>query len=362
MAHVIASRVSETSTSTGTGDFTLGGAATAHKTLASRCSVGDTVDYVIEAVDANGSPSGDWEAGIGTYSAANTLTRTTVKESSNSDALVSFAAGNKKVFIAPSATRATWAREKLTSSRTYYVRTDGSDSNNGLANTSGGAFLTIQKAIDVIADTLDINRQTVTVQLADGTYTSGATMRSLVGSNLITIQGNNSTPSNVVVSTTSSNCFTSSIPGATLYVKDMKLQTTTSGICVQATNGGFVSVNNIDFGAAATSHMYSTVTGSTVQVVGNYTISGNSPVHVIVLIGAVFLCDGRTVTISGTRNFSTAYLYMRGSSSATISGNTFSGSATGKRYDLTLNASCYSAGATLPGDVAGTTATGGEYA
>lgn len=41
-------------------------------------------------------------------------------------------------------------RDLLTTNRTYYVRTDGSNSNNGLANTSGGAFLTIQKAIDTV--------------------------------------------------------------------------------------------------------------------------------------------------------------------------------------------------------------------
>lgn len=37
------------------------------------------------------------------------------------------------------------------SDQTYYVRTDGSDSNNGLSNTSGGAWLTLQHAANTVA-------------------------------------------------------------------------------------------------------------------------------------------------------------------------------------------------------------------
>lgn len=101
MAHVIEDRVQETSTTTGTGAFTLAGAVTGFRAFSAVCSTSDTVPYIIEEVDANGVPDGDWETGIGTYSAANTLTRTTVLESSNAGAAVNWAAGDKRVAIGP---------------------------------------------------------------------------------------------------------------------------------------------------------------------------------------------------------------------------------------------------------------------
>lgn len=98
MALIVKDRIKETSTTTGTGAFTLAGAVTGFKTFASVCATNDTCYYCIEAVNASGVPTGEWETGLGTYSAANTLTRTTFSDSSTGSA-VSFAAGTKNVYI-----------------------------------------------------------------------------------------------------------------------------------------------------------------------------------------------------------------------------------------------------------------------
>jgi len=105
MAHILKPRVAETSTSTGTGAFTLAGALTGYQSFASAMATSDTTEYVIVAVDSSGNPTGDWEEGFGTYSGTNTLTRTTVSASSNAGSAVTFAAGDKLVLMTPQASR-----------------------------------------------------------------------------------------------------------------------------------------------------------------------------------------------------------------------------------------------------------------
>lgn len=95
----IADRIRETTTTTGTGALTLAGAATGFAAFSTACAVGDTCYYGLQAVDGSGNPTGAWEVGVGTYSAANTLTRTTVFASSNSGAAVSLAAGATQVWL-----------------------------------------------------------------------------------------------------------------------------------------------------------------------------------------------------------------------------------------------------------------------
>src|SRR6185369_10759347 len=91
-------------------------------------------------------------------------------------------------------------REKLTANRTYYVATTGLDTNTGLA--VGTPFLTIQKAIDTAAG-LDLGIFTITINVADGTYTGGMVPKTLVGAGGIIISGNTTTPTNCIVAVTS---------------------------------------------------------------------------------------------------------------------------------------------------------------
>lgn len=100
MPRIAEDRVLETTTTTGTGALTLAGAVTGFRAFSAvMTSPSDTCYYVIEAVDGSGVPTGEWETGLGTYSAANTLTRTTVLESSNSGSVVTLSAGTKRVFM-----------------------------------------------------------------------------------------------------------------------------------------------------------------------------------------------------------------------------------------------------------------------
>lgn len=99
MAHIYADRVMETTTTTGTGDITLGGAVTGFSSFASRLSTSDTFDYTIFAVDGDGVPTGAWETGVGTYLGSSQFSRS-VAQSSSGDAAVNFAAGTKRVALA----------------------------------------------------------------------------------------------------------------------------------------------------------------------------------------------------------------------------------------------------------------------
>jgi len=94
MAFVLADRVKETTTTTGTGTVTLLGASTGFQSFS---AIGNTNTTYYTIAGQTGS---EWEVGIGTYTlSGTTLARTTVISSSNAGSLVNFSAGTKDVFV-----------------------------------------------------------------------------------------------------------------------------------------------------------------------------------------------------------------------------------------------------------------------
>src|SRR6056300_922479 len=99
MALVVNDRVKETSTTTGTGTFTLAGAVLGFETFST--AIGNTNTTYYSIVNENG----EFEVGLGTVGAG-TLSRDTILSSSNSDAAVNFSAGTKDVFCTLPASKA----------------------------------------------------------------------------------------------------------------------------------------------------------------------------------------------------------------------------------------------------------------
>lgn len=103
MPLVVKDRVRETSTSTGTGTISLGGAGAGFQSF-SVIGDGNTTFYTI--ADA---ATGDFEVGIGTYTAAGAiLSRDVVLESSSGGTAINFAAGPKDVFVTYPAERSVY--------------------------------------------------------------------------------------------------------------------------------------------------------------------------------------------------------------------------------------------------------------
>jgi len=148
MALVLADRVRETTTVTGTGTATLLGAVSGYQSF-SAVGNANTTYYVI----ANQSAS-EWEVGIGTYTASGTLlSRTTVLSSSNSGSLVNFSAGTKDVFVDYPASKAVY--EDASGNIDSYPITGGTINGTtvGATTPAAGTFTTLTAQTEVLKGT-----------------------------------------------------------------------------------------------------------------------------------------------------------------------------------------------------------------
>jgi len=258
-------------------------------------------------------------------------------------------------------------REILTAARTYYVRTDGNDSNTGLVNNSSGAFLTLQKAINVASGNLDIGIYDVTIQLAAGTYSTsvGNVLKTCVGSGKVIIIGDETTPANVVIHCTSTPAlFLYEQAGTTYSLRGLKLTSTGSAAYgMRIRYGAALTFQNLNFGSLAGAQAIRADDNGIIEVTGNYEISGGCGFHILLNAGGRLRCQSKTITITGTPAWSSYFLGASFTATVIANGNTYSGSATGARYLVETNAVVYTAGGAtyFPGNAVGSTATGGQY-
>ena len=244
---------------------------------------------------------------------------------------------------------------KLSGNTTFYVRSDGSDSNDGSANTAGAAWLTIQKAINVLGG-YNLNGYTATVQVADGTYTGAVSVTRPFVNGLVVLVGNTTTPANCHLNVAGS-CL--SITRAQFEVKGFKL-TASAGSCIAVVSALVDITGAMDYGAATGSHI-SSVRSSAVTIGANYTISGGAAQHYNVVNNSVVNLNATlTVTLSGTPAFSTAFCLLSNAGRLGLATylTTFSGAATGIKYIIESNCeiqttSGYDVQDQLPGSIQG---------
>ena len=99
MALVVADRIKETTSTTGTGTYTLAGASSGFEAFS---VIGNSNTTYYCCTDGT-----DFEVGIGTYTASGTtLARTTILQSSNSDSAVNWGSGTRDIFVTQPAEKA----------------------------------------------------------------------------------------------------------------------------------------------------------------------------------------------------------------------------------------------------------------
>ncbi|MER9188638.1 hypothetical protein [Mesorhizobium australicum] len=258
-------------------------------------------------------------------------------------------------------------REMLTANRTYYVRTDGSNSNTGLVDSAGGAFLTLQKAWDTVA-ALDLSIYAIVIQVRDGTFTTGINMAAMpVGGSGITIQGNTTTPANCFINATT-NCFATSAPlPCGMTIQGFKLAFTGANLsAIRMSAPGTIVTSNMVLAGGSTSFAgayNASERGSRIIVSTGLTVSGNMSA-LCSADGGVIQFFGITVTLTGTPAFSWATMSATSFGLIMVSGVTFSGAATGTRYNVNSNGGINTGGggaSYIPGNSVGSAASPGWY-
>jgi len=311
MALVINDRVKETTTTTGTGAVSLGGATTGFEAFSAGVGNSNTTYYVIAHQTAN-----EWEVGLGTLDGdSSDLTRTTVISSSNSDSAVDFAAGTKDVFCTVPASKLL-VEDANNLTVTGDLTISGDDLTMG-TNTSGAAL---------IGDGTNFNPVAIS-----GDITIGTTGTAAIGSGVIVNADVNSSAAIAM----SKTAFTAGT-GVSLSTNTLNVDAAQTGITsILATDVkiGEDDQTKVDFETANTINFYADNEKQLILTDGALTPGSNAIVDLgtdaLEFKDAYFdgTLEADAITVGGT-NISAIYSAIAGSSSIVTTGALDSGSIT----------------------------------
>lgn len=256
-------------------------------------------------------------------------------------------------------------REQLTANRTYYVRTDGSDSNSGLADSAGGAFLTLQKAMDTVA-ALDISTFTVTVNVRAGTYTGGVTLKAIVGAGTVEFIGDETTPGNVFIDAASGRAVNSGSATGTFIVAGFKLKGASTNDVIVGSRCRLTLRNN-EYAGTSNFRVQCYNFGSVAFAGSSNLISGGGSGFFGALAFGYIEAFSVGFTLTANVTYSSAFAVATQLGIISAFGGSYTLGAfgvAGARYSVSLNSLILSGGggaSYFPGSSAGSTATGGQY-
>jgi len=311
MALVLADRVQETSTTTGTGTLTLDGASSGYQTFSAGIGNGNTCYYTIQ------SDTGAWEVGVGTVGAA-TLARTTLISSSTGGA-VSFS-GTLTVFVTYPAEKAVYGES------TTLVAPSGAllpvaSGGTGIGTLTGyvkGSGTSAMTASATIPNTDITGLGTMSTQAASAVAITGGTIADTsitVADNVFTLQDN-------LDPTKQAQFQLSGLLTGTTYV-----------FTLPTSNGGASTL--VDLNSAQTISASKTFTGS-----ANIFGSSSNTYSVSLGVGATASGNTKTVNIgTGGLSGSTTNIAIGSSVSGATSTTLLSGTITTTAYTETIVAS-----------------------
>jgi hypothetical protein len=315
MALILKDRVKESSSSSGTGNITLGGAFPGYQTFNAAITSGSTVYYTIHNLTA-GSDT-EWEVGVGTFTSPATLSRDTVFSSSTGSKInFTAGAGGLEVFITQPAGEAVYINDA-----TGKVEAFGNGANT-IAFTNINTTNLTASTVTLTAGTISTNAANATditnKTYVDGLFSTGITYHSPVrveSPTALTVTYNNGTAGVGATLTNAGAQAALVIDGITMVVADRVLIYTQT----DQTQNGVYTVTNV--GSISTNWVLTRATDADTYGVGDpnklgqgdafFVTSGNTGA------GETYICNTVGTITFGTTNItfvqiSSAQVYSAG--------------------------------------------------